>query len=125
MIVLTTETTSQSFVVCPRLSENITFNANKIYLTDEETNTTEIINISSYSNYGYYYHTVSALFELTEGKTYLMKMCHTDLTDIRWVGKVFCTDQIDATQGFADVEGYSVNDGKYTTNTRTNEYIIL
>jgi hypothetical protein len=67
----------------------------------------------------------TGLFSLKEGKTYTFKMVRNNLEDIRWYGQVFCTDQIDSSQGFADVEGYTINEGRYTTNESINEFIVL
>jgi hypothetical protein len=41
-----------------------------------------------------------------------------------WKGKIFCTAQITTALGFADVRDYSVNDGRYTENTTTNQFIL-
>jgi len=108
MIVLTTSTSAQTFSFIPRFENYTTMS-----ITDEQTNDTTSVSITS-STQGGYANTITATFALVEGHTYTLLLnngttiCHKD--------KVFCTDQTIST--------YTVNDGQYISNQTTNEFIV-
>lgn len=122
MIILTTSTSNQSFAVNAK-RDTSNGNANKIDLTDKETNITTTYNIISYVT-NERYDTVQVNVSLLEGHIYRIIMYRNTLSDERFRGLVFCTDQIDSSGGFANVEDYRLSDGQYTENTTTNEFTI-
>ena len=139
MIVLTTSTSSQSFSFIPRTGTQPTV----MLITDEETNTTESVNISSYTS-GTYYDTITATFNLKEGRFYTIKLQNYDsdeylqandfsflltsqndkidiygyagTTEVMYYGKIFCTDQ---------TGNYSVNSGVYQQKQSNNDFLYL
>ena len=108
MIVLTTSTSAQTFSFIPRFENYTTMS-----ITDEQTNVTTTVAITS-SNQSGYANTITATFALVEnhGYTLLLKngtiICHKD--------KIFCTDQT--------ISEFTVNDGQYISNNTTNEFIV-
>lgn len=108
MIVLTTSTSAQTFSFIPRFENYTTMS-----VTDELTNVTTSVAITSSTQTGYA-NTITATFGLVEGHTYTLLLnngstiCHKD--------KIFCTDQT--------ISDYSVNDGQYVSNVTTNEFIV-
>ena len=108
MIVLTPSTSAQTFSFIPRF-ENYTTMA----ITDEQTNATQTITITS-STQGAYVNTITATFALKNNHGYTLLLsngatiCHKD--------KIFCTNQ--------SISTFSVNNGAYTSNTTTNTYIV-
>ena len=66
MIVLTTSTSAQTFSFIPRFENYTTMS-----ITDEQTNKTTSISITS-STQGGYVNTVTATFALVEGHTYTL-----------------------------------------------------
>lgn len=110
MIILKTITTSQSINFTPR-SETY----NTMVITNESTNVSENVSIVSYS-VGEYYHTINALFTLTEGVYYTLQIKQN--STVVYNGKIYCTDS-------TDLPNYTINNGGYISNTTTNEYIIL
>ncbi len=126
MIVLEPVTTSQGFVVTQRLSDlTILPRANKIQITDEETNVSRVITLIG-TTAGDYYDTVALTINpaLKEGHTYKAVLYYNTIDKYTWKGRIFCTSQITTSQGFDDVRDYSVNDGKYIENTTTNQFIL-
>lgn len=139
MIVLTTSTSSQSFSFIPRTGTQPTV----MLITDEETNTTESVTISSYTS-GTYYDTITASFSLKEGRFYTIKLQNYDsdeylqandfsflltsqndkidiygyagTTEVMYYGKIFCTDQ---------TGNYSVNSGVYQQKQSNNDFLYL
>lgn len=139
MIVLTTSTSSQSFSFIPRTGTQPTV----MLITDEETNTTESVTISSYTA-GTYYDTITASFSLKEGRFYTVKLQNYDsdeylqandfsflltsqndkidiygyagTTEVMYYGKIFCTDQ---------TGNYSVNSGVYQQKQSNNDFLYL
>ena len=139
MIVLTTSTSSQSFNFIPRTGTQPTV----MLITDEETNTTENVTISSYV-VDTYFDTITANFNLKEGRYYTVRLQNFDsdeylqtddfsflltsqndrleidgydgTTEVMYVGKIFCTDQ---------TTDYSVNDGQYQQKNSTNDFLYL
>ncbi len=108
MIALTTSTSSQSFNFIPRTGTQPTV----MLITDEETNTTENVTISSYV-VDTYFDTITATFNLKEGRYYTVRL---ENTEVMYVGKMFCTDQ---------TTDYSVNSGQYQQKNSTNDFLYL
>ena len=139
MIVLTTSTISQSFNFIPRTGTQPTV----MLITDEETNTTENVTITSYV-VDTYFDTITATFNLKEGRYYTVRLQNFDSdeylqtddfsylltsqndrigidgydgrTEVLYVGKIFCTDQ---------TTDYSVNSGQYQQKNSTNDFLYL
>jgi hypothetical protein len=138
MIILTTDTTEQTFSFIPRLDEFdfdvfpvqdeqtneivyikvngdtdvITYN--KLELIDEQTNESTILDVTT-SYAGDYYHTITMAFNLVEGHYYTIRIYQDSKTETRFLGKVFCTDQS---------LPYSVNTDVYNSRTTNNDFII-
>lgn len=108
MIVLTPSTSAQTFSFIPRFENYTTMS-----ITDEQTNVTTTVTITS-STQGGYVNTITATFALIDNHTYTLSLsngttiCHKD--------KIFCTNQSIAT--------FSVNNGTYTSNATTNTFIV-
>ena len=139
MIVLTTSTSSQSFNFIPRTGTQPTV----MLITDEETNTTENVTITSYV-VDTYFDTITATFNLKEGRYYTVRLQNYDsdeylqtddfsylltsqndridiygydgTTEVMYYGKIFCTDQ---------TGNYSVNSGVYQQKQSTNDFLYL
>lgn len=137
MIVLTTDTTAQTFSFIPRVEDfdidvfpiqdeqtNVIFNFpvntsytdyNKLELTDEQTNTSVTYNVSSFTTTEYY-HTITLAFSgLIEGHKYIMRIYRDSKTNTRFLGKVLVTD---------NSLPYSVNEGVYNQKQTDNDFII-
>jgi hypothetical protein len=137
MIVLTTETTAQTFNFIPRLEDfdvdvfpiqdeqtNVIFNFpvntsytdyNKLELTDEQSGTSTVYDIVTFTTSDYF-HTISLSFSgLIEGHTYMMRIYRDSKTNTRFLGKVLVTD---------NSLPYSVNDSAYNKRETTNDFII-
>lgn len=137
MIVLTTDTTAQTFSFIPRVEDfdidvfpiqdeqtNVIFNFpvntsytdyNKLELTDEQTNTSVTYNVSSFTTTEYY-HTIALAFSgLIEGHKYIMRIYRDSKTNTRFLGKVLVTD---------NSLPYSVNEGVYNQKQTDNDFII-
>lgn len=138
MIILTTDTTPQTFSFIPRLDEFdfdvfavqdeqtneivyikvngdtdvITYN--KVELIDEQTNESTILDVTT-SYAGDYYHTITMAFNLIEGHYYTIRIYQDSKTETRFLGKVFCTDQS---------LPYSINTDVYNSRTTNNDFII-
>jgi len=126
MIILEPITTAQGFVITQRLTNLSALpRANKIQITDEETNISRVIDLTG-TTPGDYYDTVTITINpaLKEGHTYKAVLYYNTIANYTWKGKIFCTAQITTALGFADVRDYSVNDGKYIENTTTNQFIL-
>lgn len=108
MIVLTPSTTPQTFSCIPR---DNTFNVMQI--TDEQTNVTTTITITSRTT-GNYIYTITASFALIEGHTYNLVLKFGN--NIIFKDKVFCTAQPLVT--------FSVNNNQYVSNSTTNDFIV-
>lgn len=103
MIVLTTATTPQTIYFIPR---NGTGNSNTLVVTDEQTNVSTTISITTYTT-GDYYHTATATFALVEGHTYTLKIKKD--SEVRFYSKIYCTDNPSST---------------FTQSESTNEFLI-
>ena len=137
MIVLTTDSTAQTFNFIPRVEDfdidvfpiqdeqtNVIFNFpvytsytdyNKLELTDEQTNTSVTYNVSIFTT-SEYYHTITLAFSgLIEGHRYIMRIYRDSKTNTRFLGKVLVTDQS---------LPYTVNEGVYSKRETTNDFII-
>ena len=137
MIVLTTDSTAQTFNFIPRVEDfdidvfpiqdeqtNVIFNFpvntsytdyNKLELTDEQTNTSVVYNVSIFTTTEYY-HTITLAFSgLIEGHKYIMRIYRDSKTNTRFLGKVLVTDQS---------LPYTVNEGVYNKRETTNDFLI-
>jgi hypothetical protein len=126
MIVLEPTTSVQGFVVTQRLTNLSALpRANKLQIIDEETNVSRVIDLTG-TTAGDYYDTVTITINpaLKEGHTYKAVLYYNSIAYYTWKGKIFCTNQITTSLGFADIRDYSVNDGRYTENTTTNQFIL-
>jgi hypothetical protein len=108
MIVLTPSGSPQTFSFIPR---DNTFNV--MELTDEQTNVTTAVAITS-STTGYYINTITAIFGLVEGHFYNLVLRIG--TNIIYKDRVFCTAQSLVT--------FSVNNNQYVSNSTTNDFIV-
>jgi hypothetical protein len=108
MIVLTPSATPQTFSFIPR---DNTFNVMEI--TDEQTNVTTPVAISS-STIGNYINTITATFGLIEAHTYTLVLRVG--TNIIYKDRIFCTAQSLVT--------FSVNNNQYVSNSTTNDFIV-
>jgi hypothetical protein len=108
MIVLRPIETAQTLKFIPR-----EYNATKVVLVDESTNTEVEINATFTQDK--YYLTADIAFSLIEGRFYNLTVYNVN--DIVYKDKVFCTSQ--------NVLDYSINKDVYTSNVTDNEYIIL
>ena len=90
--------------------------------TTQSVITQQILN----TTVGDYYDTITITINpaLKEGHTYKAVLYYNTIDKYTWKGKIFCTAQIATSQGFADVRDYSVNDGRYTENITTNQFIL-
>jgi hypothetical protein len=108
MIVLTPSTSPQTFSFIPR---DNTFNV--MELTDEQTNVTTAVAITS-STTGDYINTITATFGLIEGHFYNLVLRVG--TNIIYKDRIFCTAQSLVT--------FSVNNNQYVSNSTTNDFIV-
>jgi hypothetical protein len=108
MIVLTTDTTPQTFVFIPRSS---TFDT--VEITDDQTNETVSLEEWEFIE-GDYYSTLEAEFTLVENHFYNLEIKNG--TDIIYRDRIFCTDQ--------SIVSFSVNNGQYVSNTTGNTFIV-
>lgn len=100
--------------------------ANRMVLVDEETNVSRTITISATNSSWIWYQKLAVTINpaLKDGHTYKMTLIHTDDSLVRYRGKLFCTSQAVNTTKVNDIRDYSVNSGRYTENTETNEFIL-
>lgn len=126
MTILKPVTTAQYFDVTQRLTDTDTYpKANRLVLIDEETNATRTITITSTTNWDWFDRCVVTINPaLKDNHTYQMKLTHTGDDYVRYRGKLLCTSQATTTIRNNDVRDYSVQNGKYTENTATNEFIF-
>lgn len=108
MIILTSDTTPQSFVFIPR---NHTFDY--VGITDEQTGVT--VEITDYTHtVGDYYDTLEAEFSLVENHFYDLILINGAVAVYK--DRIFCTNQ--------PIVSFSVNNGQYVSNSTTNEFIV-
>jgi hypothetical protein len=108
MIILTTDTTPQTFVFIPRV---LVFDT--VEITDDQTNQTVAITPYTFTE-GDYYSILEAEFSLVENHFYNLVI--KDGSTIVYRDRIFCTDQ--------SVVTFSVNNGQYVSNSTTNEFIV-
>ena len=108
MIILTTDTTPQTFVFIPRV---LVFDT--VEITDDQTNQTVLIEGWDFTE-GDYYSVLEAEFSLVENHFYNLVI--KDGSTIVYRDRIFCTDQ--------SVVTFSVNNGQYVSNSTTNEFIV-
>jgi hypothetical protein len=108
MIVLQETASEQTFSFIPRTEVY-----DSMFLRDDQNNTEVEVTITS-SVQGDYYHTISAVFDLKQGRFYDLVL--KDGIEIVYKDRIFCTNQ--------SVVTYSVNDGQYTSHTSNNDFIV-
>ena len=108
MIVLQETNNPQTFSFIPRSDSY-----DGLFLTDDQTNVEEEVTISS-NTIGDYINTITATFDLKEGHFYNLVL--KDGSDVVFKDKVFCTNQ--------PIVSFSVNNGQYTSNSTTNDFIV-
>lgn len=108
MIVLQETNDPQTFSFIPRSDSY-----DALFLTDDQTNVEEEVTISS-NTIGDYVNTITATFDLKEGHFYNLVL--KDGSDVVFKDKVFCTNQ--------PIVSFSVNNGQYTSNSTTNDFIV-
>jgi len=108
MIVLQETASEQTFSFIPRTEVY-----DSMFLRDDQNNTEVEVTINS-SVQGDYYHTISAIFDLKQGRFYDLVL--KDGIEIVYKDRIFCTNQ--------SVVTYSVNDGQYTSHTSNNDFIV-
>jgi hypothetical protein len=108
MIVLQETASEQTFSFIPRTEVY-----DSMFLRDDQNNTEVEVTINS-SVQGDYYHTISAVFDLKQGRFYDLVL--KDGIEIVYKDRIFCTNQ--------SVVTYSVNDGEYTSHTSNNDFIV-
>jgi hypothetical protein len=108
MIVLTPSTSPQTFSFIPR---DNTYNVMEI--TDDQTNVTQTVAISS-SSTGNYVNNITASFALVEGHFYNLVLKNG--SNVLYKDRIFCTAQNIAT--------FSVNNGEYVSNVTNNDFIV-
>ena len=109
MIVLTTSNSAQTFSFVPRKT-----GYNTMQITDEIENKTETVAITS-SVAGDYTHSITATFDLVEGRSYLLVLKNG--SNIIYRDKIYCTD--------SPLTNFSVNYNQYTSNVSNNEFIVI
>ena len=108
MIVLQETNDPQTFSFIPRSDSY-----DGLFLTDDQTNVEVEVTISS-NTIGDYINTITATFDLTQGHFYNLVL--KDGSDVVYKDKVFCTNQ--------PIVSFSVNNGQYTSNSTTNDFIV-
>lgn len=109
MIVLTTSNSAQTFYFIPRAG-----GYNTMQITDEMENKTTTVAITS-SVAGAYKHSITATFDLVEGRSYTLVLKNG--SDVVYRDKVYCTD--------SPLTNFSVNNNQYTENVSNNEFIVI
>ena len=108
MIILQSSVSSQTFTFIPR-----TLAATSMVVEDELENTSVTTSITP--TVSTYYLSVTETLTLVEGRFYTLKVLNG--SDVVYKGKIFCTNQT--------VADYSINNGEYTENTTSSEYVII
>jgi len=113
MIILRPISTQQKIKFIPR-----EYNAEKLVIHDEDTNTSKEYTGLTWSKEAYYYTTNIAFGspELKNNTFYTLKILNA-LDEIIYRDRIFCTDQL--------INQFSVNNNEYVENETTNEYIVL
>ena len=108
MIILQSSVSSQTFTFIPR-----TLAATSMVVEDEAENTSVTTSITP--TVSTYYLSVTETLTLVEGRFYTLKVLNG--SDVVYKDKIFCTNQT--------VSDYSINNGEYTENTTSSEYVII
>ncbi len=108
MIILQSSVSSQTFTFIPR-----TLAATSMVVEDEAENTSVTTSITP--TVSTYYLSVTETLTLVEGRFYTLKVLNG--SDVVYKDKIFCTNQT--------VADYSINNGEYTENTTSSEYVII
>ena len=108
MIVLQETNDPQTFSFIPRSDSY-----DGLFLTDDQTNVEVEVTIDD-NTIGDYINTITATFDLKEGHFYNLVL--EDGADVVFKDKVFCTNQ--------PIVSFSVNNGQYTSNSTTNDFIV-
>lgn len=108
MIVLQETNDPQTFSFIPRSDSY-----DGLFLTDDQTNVEVEVTIDD-NTIGDYINTITATFDLKEGHLYNLVL--KDGADVVYKDKVFCTNQ--------PIVSFSVNNGQYTSNSTTNDFIV-
>ncbi len=108
MIILQSSVSSQTFTFIPR-----TLAATSMVVEDEAENTSVTTSITP--TVSTYYLSVTGTLTLVEGRFYTLKVLNG--SDVVYKDKIFCTNQT--------VADYSINNGEYTENTTSSEYVII
>ena len=108
MIVIQETANAQTFSFIPRSQSY-----DALYLTDDQTNVEVQVTIDA-STQGDYLDTITATFSLTEGHFYNLVV--KDGANVVFKDRVFCTNQA--------IVSFSVNNGQYTSNSTTNDFIV-
>ena len=108
MIILQSSVSAQTFTFIPR-----TLAATSMVVEDEAENTSVTTSITP--TVSTYYLSVTETLTLVEGRFYTLKVLNG--SDVVYKDKIFCTNQT--------VADYSINNGEYTENTTSSEYVII
>ena len=108
MIILQSSVSAQTFTFIPR-----TLAATSMVVEDEAENTSVTTSITP--TVSTYYLSVTETLTLVEGRFYTLKVLNG--SDVVYKDKIFCTNQT--------VSDYSINNGEYTENTTSSEYVII
>ena len=108
MIVLQETNDPQTFSFIPRSDSY-----DALFLTDDQTNVEIEVTIDD-NVVGDYINTITATFDLIEGHFYNLVL--KDGSNVVYKDKVFCTNQ--------PIVSFSVNNGQYTSNSTTNDFIV-
>ncbi len=108
MIILQSSVSAQTFTFIPR-----TLAATSMVVEDELENTSVTTSITP--TVSTYYLSVTETLTLVEGRFYTLKVLNG--SDVVYKDKIFCTNQT--------VADYSINNGEYTENTTSSEYVII
>jgi hypothetical protein len=110
MIVVTTDNNTNQFInFIPREST-----VDTMYLTDESTNKTIEVIITTYTP-GDYTDEIDAIFNCKEGHYYRLVMKDINGDEV-YRDRLFCTDQVPG--------NYTPNNQAYTSNTTTNDFLM-
>jgi len=109
MILLQQIGTEQTIRFIPR-----TESYDGLFITDDQTNTEVQVAIAS-TVQGDYYDTINATFTLVQNHFYNLEIRNG--TTVVYKDKIFCTNQ--------SADSYSINNGKFTSQSSDNEFIVL
>ncbi len=119
MIVLNRTQANNTINFIPRSYESTGANIFKIEVKKEAQNVVAYTaTVSSLTKVKYYYsYTANFNLDQTKDQTYLLEISNTATNKVLYKDKIFATNQT--------VANYSINTGKYTTNTTgANDYLV-